>query len=62
MELELSDIYKTTSFITFCADWPELLKKVLKVDEFNIVLDRNKSCLPWLTSPLTTDSPLSVGP
>ena len=37
---------KTMSFITFCAHLPEFLRKVFKVDQFNIVLDRDKAFLP----------------
>jgi len=41
---------KTMGLITFCGHWTEFLIKVLKVDEFNIVLDRNLYVMPLVGS------------
>jgi len=48
------------SFIIFCAHWPEFLRKILKVNQFNIVLDRDKAFLP--VPEVAIDSPFSIGP
>src|SRR6218665_432976 len=48
------------SFIIFCAHGLEFLRKVFKVDQFNIVSDRNKAFLP--VPEVATDSPFSNSP
>jgi len=53
---------KTISFITFCAHWPEFLRKVFKVGQFNIVLDRDKAFCLYRKSPLIRRFPLANSP